>query len=317
MDYHIIFINKGFHPSLYYVLNQAKKFNARAVVDFIGDSKNKIFNFIIERAGIKYYDVNSYFKSAKEFEGCYKHISVNPYNFELIAFQRWFILRDFLTSNNIDKCLYLDSDVMLYCNVEEEFKRLGDFDFTLTKETPGDTSGAGCVFINNRGFLNHFCQFLLEFYKQKEIIITTTFDGKPHFSDMYAFELFRRQTKYKIPNLADVVGGATFDVSMLFPYPGGNLQMLSNGMKRIVWVDNSPYGVSADTDKKIRFKILHFQGYSKKYIRRYYKSTNALDIIFLVYESIYCFIQRMAYAYNIVKNRWRRIKSHILQKVKQ
>lgn len=78
------------------------------------------------------YYLKDYMQSANDFKQKYVHRSSNPYDFELFCFQRWFILRDFVSKENIGSSfLYLDSDVFLYSNFFQNLD-LGNFKMTVT-----------------------------------------------------------------------------------------------------------------------------------------------------------------------------------------
>lgn len=65
---------------------------------------------------------------------------------------RWFILRDFMKNSSIERCLYVDSDVLLYSNVDWHF-RLCDIAFS------GFHSGH-TMFINNPMVLVDLCGYI-------------------------------------------------------------------------------------------------------------------------------------------------------------
>jgi len=264
---HIIFIFKGYQDYLYFVIKQAKKFNPRAVIHLIGDETNRQFSSLAH-----FHHLQDYFTQAAEFEKHYKHININPYKFALFTFQRWFVLKDFIFSNNIKESLYLDSDVMIYCDVQEEYRKLKEFDFTISKwSLNSDHSSTHCLFLNNTEMLDKFCNFLMQFYKQKNIIVTTKHKNKLHFCEMTALELFCRNNRYQTVNIAEITDRSVYDHSI-----NGSAQTdsthfkMSRGIKKIEFINGLPYGTVIESGEKIRFKILHFQGKAKKYLKKFY-----------------------------------------------
>ncbi len=247
------------------MLKQAKASNPDATVILVGDKHCHIPGRWLEQ-----HDYRDYYDSALEFKKRYKHNSVNPYKFELRCFQRWFILRDFIAARGIKRCAHVERDVMIYCDLDKEFKRLGGFDFSLSKPTPQhDHSFAGFFLLNNIGALDEFCRFLMDLYKREDITISSRWGGRPHFSDMYAFELFSRQGRYKIVNTAAIQEGAFYDHYMGLDQ--GMFEM-RDGVKRITFKGNTPYGKMRATGEEVRFKTLHFGGITKSDISRYYKA---------------------------------------------
>ncbi len=56
-------------------------------------------------------------------------MSSNPYDYELICFQRWFYIRDFIEKQEMEYFLCMDSDVLLYCNINEIMQKYIPYDF--------------------------------------------------------------------------------------------------------------------------------------------------------------------------------------------
>ena len=113
----------------------------------LGDDSN------MNHACMEHHHYRDYSPGAAEFERVYRHYEHAHIDFELMCFQRWFILRDFLTVHHIDKCVYLDSDVMLYANVTDDIAKFRMFDFTVCWNT------IGCVlFVNHIEGLESLCR---------------------------------------------------------------------------------------------------------------------------------------------------------------
>jgi len=70
-----------------------------------------------------------------EFSNVYKHLSTNDYNFELMCFNRWFILLNYMKAKNINMCFHIDSDVLLFSDVEKDYINYEQYDFTLSHRT--------------------------------------------------------------------------------------------------------------------------------------------------------------------------------------
>src|SRR5262249_35737186 len=152
----IVFIHASNSDHLKYSLAQAHASNPQSTVILVGDSSNDVYDFVEHRPMMEY------FQGAGEFQKIYKHYSTHGVDFELICFQRWFILKEFLIANNLSQCLYLDSDTMLYADVTKDSKKFEPFDFTLC------WNSIGCVFFLNRlKGLDEFCQFLMDIYGNK------------------------------------------------------------------------------------------------------------------------------------------------------
>ena len=122
----IIFIHNQNSSYLPLSLWQARKSNPETEVILIGDSGNAHFNYLVNHV-----DKSQYSKRADEFAKKFVNFSTNSHEFELICLQRWFILEEFMRQNNLEKCLYLDSDILLFGNVKSEIHRFRFFGMTI------------------------------------------------------------------------------------------------------------------------------------------------------------------------------------------
>src|SRR5262249_37022144 len=144
----IVFVHRSDSEHLRYALAQAKTSNPNSAIYLLGDASNNRYDFVEHR------DLRDYFAGADEFAKIYRHYSTHGLDFELICFQRWFILRDFVVAHGIEQCLYLDSDVMLYADATSDVQKFAEFDFSLCWDS------IGCVFFLNKWQgLEEFCQF--------------------------------------------------------------------------------------------------------------------------------------------------------------
>ena len=281
METNIVFIHFGNPDYLKYSLKQAKASNPDATIHLIGDHTNNVYK------SVKHHNIEDYFQSASEFEKIYQHRCRSGIRQILFAFQRWFILNEFVISNGINKCLIIDSDVMIYCDVEKEFERLKQYDFTL-----GDTRHTGkamCpspIYWNNLKALDEFCTFVMNIYtgKDKENYDKMISVWKEHFSsggaggicDMTMYAFFVKCCSFQIGFVDDIVDGTTYDLNLTISVNGLFEYQMENGVKKpewiegikkLEWINNCPYGFELKSGKKIRFKMLHCCGMVKKLIK--------------------------------------------------
>jgi len=266
----IIFIHKGNPSFLRYSLRQAKIFNPKAIIHLIGDESNNTYDYT------EHHNIQDHDKDAIDFKRYYKHFSTNTYDFELFCFQRWFILKDFLISNKIEKFFHADSDVMVYFDIEEEFKKFKEFDFTLSAGISGH-----CSFWNNAYSLENFCQFIKNMYTgmddenyNKMVDHYRTLQSKclpGGVCDMTAFRLYRLNKHAKIGETTDIINKSTYDDNFNVPMNGRLLYEMRYGVKKIKWINTIPYGSVVENKDKIKFNVLHCQGNAKNYISRIYK----------------------------------------------
>lgn len=294
MSLPIIMIHRGYASYLITTLTQVKASNPKSDIILLGDTSNQFLNFI------RHENLDNYYDEAQRFEQVYadKHMSHNSYSYELLCFQRWFIIKKFMKINKIEKCVYLDSDIMVYTNLSDEQKKYEKFEYVF----PIFSS-----FIKFEG-IEKICNHLIDFYTDKSLfeILKSLREQKLRqakeqnidrgkvsgISDMTLLTLFRQRNSDKVgavPN--DKVGPAPTKVSsecdVIDSMYDTNINAsngfeMRNGIKRVYWMDRQPFCRHLELDKKIKFNSLHFQGVAKKYIHDYFTGNQAQVFYFRV-----------------------------------
>lgn len=263
----LICVHNGSDFYLNHTLKQARLFNKDSDIYLLGNNSN------IESKYAQHVMNSDYFESAKAFEDIYQHMSSNLYNYELFCFQRWFIIKDFVTKNNIDNFLCIDSDFLLFCDVSEVFSQYLSYDFTICQgHTP-------CATMFNKDSITRFCSFLMELYTnedyleqlkkryQEEFVLAKKPGGN---CDMTGFDYYRENISRNIKELTDIDDGKTFD---------GNINAsdgyeTEDSRKKVYWENNKPYCRRIDTKQLILFQGLHFQGAIKFKMHKYLVDDN-------------------------------------------
>ncbi|OHD15202.1 MAG: hypothetical protein A2086_11735 [Spirochaetes bacterium GWD1_27_9] len=262
----IIFVHKSNSDYLKYTLSQAKYFNPESPIILIGDDTNDKYKFV------KHYNINDYFESANDFASIYKHLSFNEYNYELFCFQRWFIIKDFIIKNNIDDFLYLDSDVLLFCNINKEFVKYKSYDFTICKElSPPYT------YFSSKDKLINFCEYIKSLYTDEKMHERLLKKFKKHqdeklsggVCDMTAFYEYNKDFSENVFDLNKEIDGSIFDNNFNFS-EGFEIDKKFN-VKKIYWKRRIPYGKRKVDNKLIKFNGLHCQGGSKNFTYIFYR----------------------------------------------
>lgn len=280
----VMMIHTGYSPYLPYTLAQAKATNPRSQIVLLGDRRNAFLNFVHHN------DISNYFAAAKAFDQVYRnqHRSPNSYQYELLCFQRWFILKEFMEVNHIPVCLHIDSDLMLYGNATEEFDRIQvkhpKVEFTVHNRGCGHNS-----FITLSG-IRKFCNLIMETYTNPDLFeIIEQQQAKrradrPHLpievlggiSDMSLLRRFCELYPDKIASTGEIIESATFDFKI--DSDSGGYEM-ENGLKKIQWRNRQPFCKQLNSDQWVRFNSLHFQGGTKKHIDQYFKG-NVLTVFY-------------------------------------
>lgn len=271
----IVTIHKGNNKYLHYCLLQAKKMNPNSRIILIGDDSNKDCLDFVEHYNIN--DLNC--PQIEEFLSIYDHMSDNPYEFELICILRWFYLRNLMKKLNLQSCFHIDSDVMLYCNITEECKKFADYVLTVDYAPNKIVSAPHNIFINGFDIIDNFCQFTVDFYKDKEQVEefrkrynNSPSTAKSNFSDMNLWYLYPQTLdQNKVLNFTNIIDGCKFDHNIIAE-PVFEKDGYSKKIKFIKGIPYSKYiGEGEYHNKLIQFKSLHFQGIGKCYMKYAYR----------------------------------------------
>ncbi|MFM6218865.1 MAG: hypothetical protein ACKPDM_00640 [Dolichospermum sp.] len=267
MSIPIVLIHKTLSSYLIYSLAQAKKTNPNSKIYLLGDSSNNRFDFVEHR------NISNYMASAENFSLVYQHFSPNDYDYELFCLQRWFVLKEFLLSEELNHCLYIDSDVLLYEDVTEEQMKFQKFDMTLSSGLVPH-----CNFINNVTAIIEFCEFALHCYTnpscleifkhQFELYLANeSTDGA---SDMKVFEEFRKLNPKRIGEISIIQDNSIYDMNINV---SSGFEM-NNEIKKVYWINEQPFCREIESSSYIKMNALHFQGGAKKYMKEFFLKAN-------------------------------------------
>jgi hypothetical protein len=254
----IIFIHNRNNDYLPISLWKVRQSNPDSEIILIGDGQNAHFSAIVKHVHKKDYSV-----AANAFAKKFKNFSTNPFDFELICLQRWMILEEYLKANQIENCLYIDSDVLLFDQIESDAKRFSAYGMTVA-----GISGH-CNFISGTATLSSFCRFIENAYKDQNAIqilddkykIFRQTHPAGGISDMTFFTEFREANPGKVLDIAEPLDAKMFDITIT--YTKDTIE--SNGIKVLTWNQGRPYTKNLNNEV-IEMRSLHFQGDSKKYM---------------------------------------------------
>jgi hypothetical protein len=207
MNIPVIIVHRGDSFYLSPVLEQIRLFNPENQIYLIGDISKKKYDFV------DYCNIEDYMDRANEFEKKYVHLSSNTYFFELICFQRWFIIHDFVTRHRIENFLHIDSDVLLYCNVNDVFGKYIGYDFTTCGEGGPNSS------LFSIASLQRFCDFISGMYDENAK--SRLFDFYRSYAagnalggvcDMLAFSWYQKDMPSKVIDIAKPDGGGRVSI---------------------------------------------------------------------------------------------------------
>jgi len=265
----VIFIHKGYQDYLGSTLKQANKNNN---VILIGDT-----NPPIDSPTFKFESIGDNFNECDEFKNHYQHLNTTPIGYEIFCYQRWFILKNFMESNNLDVVFYVDSDVMLFVDVDKEWEKFNQYDMTLLHRTAAIAS-----FITLEGIRN-LCKLIMDTYKNKDSYNFKKIASHFHIRkecglgggvcDMTLLDFFHYCSDCgggpgKIGEMMQIIDDSTYDHNINVPDQGF---AFNNGHKDYNIRDGVPYVFNHRLNKEIKFNSLHFQGGAKQLIKGVYE----------------------------------------------
>jgi hypothetical protein len=250
----------------------------------LGDQSNKHFS----QYG-RFYDLDTLQNEySKQFAGLYRHMSSNNPRFEFICIERWFLLYEYMVRENIKACVHIDSDVMVYPNLDAivaDYLKKAIACYHIIEqeyESMRWVASAGFSFWTREG-LKRFCEFVIQQYRQGMQELESKWNWhcdtgrRGGICDMSLLYLFYRKHPEHILNLAPVADNAfCFDGNIA---SGTNFHadefkvkrtIFGDYIKQITFIDHEPYGYHLLLKKRIAFYCLHCQGKFKILMFWYY-----------------------------------------------
>lgn len=279
----IVVIHNGNQDYLGYCLLQAKKTNPKSRIILIGNDSNKnCFKFV------EHYNFEELkCKQTEELANVYKHLSPNSHEFELFCILRWYYLRNLMKKLDLKKCFHIDSDVMLYCDINKESENFSEYLITIDSSDEKTASSPHNMFIGDFNTLNDFCCYVLNAYKDENIVESFNNIYQQNLknkymqgiSDMNLWMFFAKTLdRQKVFNINNIIDGYKFDHNIRAEddFERQELSKRRQPLKKIKFINGIPYskfiGEGEYKYKFIRFKTLHFQGDSKCYMRDAYRN---------------------------------------------
>jgi hypothetical protein len=277
MNRPIIVIHQGNPDYLRLCLLKAREINPQSPLVLLGDQNNAGLVNVVPKLQHELINMSG---DAQKFKTIYVHRSEYRYEFELICFQRWFVLRDFMKKRGFHSCLHLDSDVLLFSDISESGKRFDQYAMSLAHwgnpEKMGHTN-----FINGIETLQEFCDFMLKLYTSKEYAEQLDLHflnnkWKP-VSDMTALGMFYDLCPTRIADICDIQDDSMFDDRITFVPDGFEKasRLLKKVMKSIYFTSlrdqqGIPFYRHKNYPQGVRLLSLHFHGGTKYMMKHFF-----------------------------------------------
>ena len=279
----IVIIHMGFAKYLLYVLRQIKITNPNSEIFLISDKENKKYSKYSTFVDIS--KIQSL--ESKSFKENYIHLGKSSPNYEMFCMLRWIILRDFMREYNIKECLHIDSDILIFSDLNKALNPFSNYKISLAHNL------ALTMHIKDIEILDEFSKYLLfkytnenELNKLKDMYYKTDRVNNGvagSISDMDISREFFSRVKEPIGDLSEIVNDSIFDSAIVYGEP--EFEMLKKGkykLKKIFFENKIPFCnyVLNGENKKIKFHSLHLLTWTKLFIKKLY---NCKDLDFNPY----------------------------------
>lgn len=279
----IVIIHMGFAKYLLYVLRQIKITNPNSEIFLISDKENKKYSKYSTFVDIS--KIQSL--ESKSFKENYIHLGKSTPNYEMFCMLRWIILRDFMREYNIKECLHIDSDILIFSDLNKALNPFSNYKISLAHNL------ALTMHIKDIEILDEFSKYLLfkytnenELNKLKDMYYKTDRINNGvagSISDMDISREFFSSIKEPIGDLSEIVNDSIFDSAIV--YGESEFEMLKKGkykLKKIFFENKIPFCdyILNGENKKIKFHSLHLLTWTKLFIK---KLSNCKDLDFNPY----------------------------------
>lgn len=270
----IVVVHRGFNRSLELCLRQARKMNPTARIFWLGDDADGAERAEALDVEFRLLAEPALSDGIAEFSSIYIGRSQNRPSFTEFCCKRWIYVRNLMRAENLQACLALDSDVLLFCDAAEEAKRFQGFAGTFARWDAAPRYTPHCNFIGSLDGLEEFCDFLFEVYREPALFgeLERRFakvrlgetPKRVWICDMALWGIWGLRTTRKIGFLDDYypagvwfddkINGATYFKTRNF-LPG----VVKPWRKIVEFRDERPWGETKDGERG-PFLALHYQG---------------------------------------------------------
>lgn len=277
----VIFIHYGNSPYFHTTVQQAAAWGNQVIV--LGDGTN---------TGVlaEHYMYADYSMGVPELESHYIHRHNREKKSEFFSIARWFMLYRFCKKFDIPCVYYVDSDEMLYRNVNELYSLLLQDKYWAAIDVPANRNVLRQVVIGHGmwtlGALENFVSFIQDVYERQRFADKIKYKWDWHqrtgtgggICDMTLLSLWYNQHAEKTGiNTVVLTDNSTCDhaISTAENHQRNEYQaeqVRSWHIKKVSWNNNRPYCFNLKKKTPVQFNTLHFQGGRKILIDKYRRS---------------------------------------------
>ena len=139
-------------------LSSIVKSNPTADVYFLNVNEN----YPVSTPGVTDVDATQFYsKACKPIRDCYKHLSTNQADFELFCMERFFVLKEFMAANAIDKAFLVETDVLVFEDLNSFIGCEGGISPEKSYLSESKCISLGYVTL---AYLEYYCNYIVSCY---------------------------------------------------------------------------------------------------------------------------------------------------------
>jgi len=272
MNIPLFIFHVGYIDYLRLALTTAKKYNSDVLL--IGDESNKR----AWKPHLMKDELNS--PVYQDFLKVYTKMSSYNSEYDLLIFECFFCLREWMNQNNIDKAWMLDSDVISFSNFYDKYSRyLHNQDIVASLSIPQHQDNYRWAAFGHNSYwtlegITSFTDFCIETYSKNLSLLQEKYEwhiknnilgGVCEMTLLYLWA----KGKTDVFNTAKVYDGMTIDnwITSSENFELNEYSVTIGGIKHITFKDGMPYSFNKKLGKDVALLSLHCQGSAKKYMR--------------------------------------------------
>lgn len=257
-------------------LEQAKCCNPKTPVILVGDLSNQ------SMSSDRFIAIDSLTETEEHhrFLKTYQHHSPwHSHNWERFCIERWFVVLAVMRQENLTRCLALDSDVLLFCDAEQESRTSQNAAVVFSEWDPCRVL-PHCTYINERSALEEFCNYIVAAYGCESRLADLKKNNQKSLdrywiSDMSLWHAWASETKHSIQIRERAAQGqAIYDdcIESVNGFETSNpLPLLVRPWKRIAFINGLPFAFRRQTGEPVALRCIHYHGRFKALMERHSK----------------------------------------------
>ena len=271
----IVIVHRGRQGYVKACIKKAKLHNSNSEIILVGDASNSDltpyhFNIDCKQSPIV--------KDVMSFRKIYAHNSGLSSRFERFCIERWLLVRNLMHHLNIDKCCAIDSDVLIFSDVEQAAREVPECAMSFGR---WDNKMLLPHFnlIQDRKALESFCSFTMKLYEDKARLahvaaINSASGGRPWVCDMLLFWLWSEKNPHFKLAIYDEQPSAYsyFDPSIGRTRgftPSRFYFGITKKWKKLSFQEGKAYAHCTNRDQLLEMKFVHYHGIFKGLMARH------------------------------------------------